>query len=174
MCVCACVCVCVRVCVSSLAVSDSLVPQGHGSSVLGILQARILEWVAMLSSRGSSQPRYWTQGSRIAGRFFYHLSYQGTQWDAMVHPSCPGSPPEGRADSAHTWPLNTHRNFTKRVFWVQGMTAQQPQNWGDKTFKIQVQVLPIRPLSFWFCGSFLNFRWAWLLGWVVGAWLHGL
>ena len=29
----------------------------HHSSVLGILQARILEWVAMPSSRGSSQPR---------------------------------------------------------------------------------------------------------------------
>ena len=28
-----------------------------GSSVLGILQARILEWVAILFSRGSSQPR---------------------------------------------------------------------------------------------------------------------
>ena len=28
-----------------------------GSSVHGILQARILEWVAILSSRGSSQPR---------------------------------------------------------------------------------------------------------------------
>ena len=28
-----------------------------GSSVHGILQARILEWVAMLSSKGSSQPR---------------------------------------------------------------------------------------------------------------------
>ena len=28
-----------------------------GSSVRGILQARILEWVAMPSSRGSSQPR---------------------------------------------------------------------------------------------------------------------
>ena len=31
-----------------------------GSSVEGILQARILEWVAMPSSRGSSQPRDWT------------------------------------------------------------------------------------------------------------------
>ena len=31
-----------------------------GSSVHGILQARILEWVAMPSSRGSSQPREWT------------------------------------------------------------------------------------------------------------------
>ena len=37
---------------------------------MGILQARILEWVAMPSSKGSSQPRDWTQVSHIAGRFF--------------------------------------------------------------------------------------------------------
>ena len=37
---------------------------------MGILQASVLEWVAMPSSRGSSQPRDWTQVSRIAGRFF--------------------------------------------------------------------------------------------------------
>ena len=41
-----------------------------GSSVHGILQARILEWVAMPSSRESSQPRGRTQISHIAGRFF--------------------------------------------------------------------------------------------------------
>ena len=40
------------------------------SSVHGILQARMLEWVAMPSSRGSSWPRAWTQLSLIAGRFF--------------------------------------------------------------------------------------------------------
>ena len=37
---------------------------------MGILQARILEWVAMPSSRGSSHPRDWTQVSHIAGGFF--------------------------------------------------------------------------------------------------------
>ena len=36
----------------------------------GILRARILEWVAFLFSRGSSQPRDRTQVSCIAGRFF--------------------------------------------------------------------------------------------------------
>ena len=41
-----------------------------GLSVHGILQARILEWVAMPSSRGSSQPSDWTQVSSIAGEFF--------------------------------------------------------------------------------------------------------
>ena len=45
---------------------------------MGILQARILEWVAMPSSRGSSQPRDRTQVSCIAGRILYHLSHQGS------------------------------------------------------------------------------------------------
>ena len=36
----------------------------------GILQEGILEWVAMPSSRGSSQPRDQTQMSHIAGGFF--------------------------------------------------------------------------------------------------------
>ena len=40
------------------------------SSVHGILQARILEWVAIAFSTGSSQPRDWTQISHIAGRHF--------------------------------------------------------------------------------------------------------
>ena len=38
--------------------------------VHGILQARILEWLAIPFSRGFSQPRDGTQVFRIAGRFF--------------------------------------------------------------------------------------------------------
>ena len=41
-----------------------------GSSVHGILQARILEGVALPFSKGSSRPRDWTQVSHITGRFF--------------------------------------------------------------------------------------------------------
>ena len=41
-----------------------------GSSVPGILQARILKWVAVLFSRGSSRSRDPSQVSCIAGRFF--------------------------------------------------------------------------------------------------------
>ena len=41
-----------------------------GSSVHGILQARILEWVALPFARGSSQPKDGTQISCFAGRFF--------------------------------------------------------------------------------------------------------
>ena len=39
-------------------------------TIHGILQARILEWEAFPFSRGSFQPRDWTQVSRFAGRFF--------------------------------------------------------------------------------------------------------
>ena len=42
----------------------------QASLSIGILQAKILEWVAMPFSRGSSQPRNQTQVSHIAGRFF--------------------------------------------------------------------------------------------------------
>ena len=41
-----------------------------GSSLHGILQATVLEWVATSSSRGSSQPRGRTQVSRIVGKLF--------------------------------------------------------------------------------------------------------
>ena len=41
-----------------------------GSSVHGILQARILEWVAIPFCGGYSWPRDWTQVSCLAGRFF--------------------------------------------------------------------------------------------------------
>ena len=41
-----------------------------GSSICGISQARILEWVAVSFSRGSSQPRDQTQVSCIAGKLF--------------------------------------------------------------------------------------------------------
>ena len=50
-------------------VSDSLRP--HGLCIFhGTLQTRILEWVALPFSRGSSQPRDGTQVSHIAGGFF--------------------------------------------------------------------------------------------------------
>ena len=47
-----------------------------GSSVHGILQARILEWVAISFSKGSSQPGDQTQVSYIGRRVLYHLNHQ--------------------------------------------------------------------------------------------------
>ena len=49
--------VCVKVAQSHLTLCEPMDCILPGSSVYGILQARILEWVAVPFSRGSSQPR---------------------------------------------------------------------------------------------------------------------
>jgi len=64
---CAVLCSVTQSCLALFQPMDCSLP---GSSVHGILQARILQWVAMPSSRGSSQPRDQTQVSCIAGKFF--------------------------------------------------------------------------------------------------------
>ena len=87
MCVCACVCV-----LSCSVMSDSLRPRGlcspPGSSVHGTFQARILEWIAISSSRGSSlgdlpypgiKPRSLAFPA-VAGRFFTNC----TTWEAPL------------------------------------------------------------------------------------------
>ena len=61
-------------CVSCSVMSNSLWSHGlyslPGSSVHGILQARIPEWFAISFYRGSFKPREWTCVSCLAGRFF--------------------------------------------------------------------------------------------------------
>ena len=56
-----------------------------GSSVHGILQARILEWVAISFSRGFSWPRDRTQVSRIAGRCFNLWATREAQLTVIVY-----------------------------------------------------------------------------------------
>ena len=68
------VCVCACVCYHSV-MSNSLWPHGcslPGSSVPGISQARILEWVVIPFSGGSSQPKDRIQISCIGRQILYH------------------------------------------------------------------------------------------------------
>ena len=55
---------------SCLTLSNRIDCSSSGSSVHGILQASILEWVAILFSRGSSWLSNWTWVSCIVGQFF--------------------------------------------------------------------------------------------------------
>ena len=60
---------------SSLTLCDPMDYSSPGSSVHGILQVRVLEWVARLFSRGSSQPRDGTRVSYVScvdRRILYH------------------------------------------------------------------------------------------------------
>ena len=83
VCVCVCVCVCVKSLRSCLTLCDPMDCSPPGSSVPGILQARIPEWVAISSSKGSSQPRDQT-----------HISYVSCAgWQVLYHWRHLGSPP---------------------------------------------------------------------------------
>ena len=64
---CVCVCLVAQLCPTLCNLMGCSPP---GSSVHGILPAKILEWVAMPSSRRSSQSRDGTQVSHIASEFF--------------------------------------------------------------------------------------------------------
>ena len=69
-------CICVaQLCLTLCNPMDCRPP---GCSIHGILQTRILEWVAILFSREFSWPRDWTWVSCIAGRFF-------TVWATWSH-----------------------------------------------------------------------------------------
>ena len=83
-------------CVKSLQLSPTLCDPINcsppGSSVHGILQARILEWAATLFSRGSSWPRDRTWVSHIAVRFFTvwatreaHVSHSKGELRYQIH-----------------------------------------------------------------------------------------
>ena len=69
--------------------SDSFVPPWTvappGSSVHGISQATILEWVAISFSRGSSNPGIEPASSVLAGRFFT----TSTTWEPHFYPAAP-------------------------------------------------------------------------------------
>ena len=74
--VCVCVCVCVLVAQSCPSFCNSMDYSPPGSSVHGILQARILECVAVPFSRGSSQSRESNLGLQRCRQILYHLSHQ--------------------------------------------------------------------------------------------------
>ena len=79
--------------------SDPIDCSPPGSEVHGIFWARILERLAMLSSRGSSFPRDWTHVSCIAGRFFT------AHWSQI----CP--------TLAHLWPSQSHLHGINVYKW---------------------------------------------------------
>ena len=63
---------------SCLTLCDPVECSPPGSSVHGILQARILKWVAIPFARGSSWPRDQAQGLLHCRQMLYHLSHRGS------------------------------------------------------------------------------------------------
>ena len=85
------------------------------SSVRDILQARVLEWVAIPFSRGASWPRDWSQVSCIAGRFFTiraNREVRGAQmWDELSWEAVNSPPLEVVGVEQEFSHFNVHKNF---------------------------------------------------------------
>ena len=87
-------------------------------TVHGILQARILEWAALPFSRGSSQPRDWTQVSCIAGGFFTSwVTREAQKWkcESEVAQSCQTLCAPMGCGVACQAPLSM--GFSKQEYW---------------------------------------------------------
>ena len=86
-----------------------------GSSVHGILQARILEWVAISFSRGSSQPRDRTQISCIAGRLY---TVWATSSESGVFSSWPGPTSHSlQTERIHLYPNAKASHSLRMLAW---------------------------------------------------------
>ena len=107
------------------------------SSVHGILQARILEWAAISSSKGSSRPRSQTRVSWIGRRILYHwatkeaLNYTKLYYFKMVK----------------------LLNFTLYVFYQNCKNHLGLSLWGRRVFSLQCQF----PNTFWFIEVYIFF-----------------
>ena len=98
-----------------------------GSSVHGVFQARVLEWVAISFSKGSSHPRDRTQVSRIVGRCY-------TVWASCVHVT-KTRVGHGSDNATRAWPL-------KSGSWAaQSMKVKQPWCWGSLSETVMWGVL---------------------------------
>ena len=83
---CVCVCVCAQLCSTFC---NPMNCRPLGSTVHGIFQTRILEWVAISFSRGSSWPRDQTQGSCVSciGRKILYQPYHlGSPINKVISP----------------------------------------------------------------------------------------
>ena len=109
--------------------------------VHGVLQARILEWVAFLLPRGSSQPRDQTQVSRTAGRFFTSWATRQAQefWSgwpihspvALPDPRIKLGSPSLQVDSLPAGPQGKPKNTgVGSLSLLQWIFLTQESNWG--------------------------------------------
>ena len=127
-------------------------------TVHGILQTRILEWVAFPFSRGSSQPRDWTQVSRIAGRFF-------TRW-ARIHSVSLRVQPVKQKSSLE---ISDREDLIQEICCLCNWRARMPNRGRWSNSKININRKPLSSLG-WKDKEILRARDP---GPPDGSWSHG-
>ena len=118
-----------------------------GSSVHGILQARILDWAVIPFSQFSSQLRRWTQVSCIAGRFF--IMWTSRKLIITQSPSSRKWTPFNRVDfMACKLGLNLKNTLLKtfRHKFLEG--TKQERTWSRAVFALG-SLIPVWPRVAW-------------------------
>ena len=109
---------------SCLTLCDPMDCSLPGSSVHGIFQARILEWVAISFSRGSSWPRDRTQVSRIVGRRFTIWATREAQVKSLSRVWLFETPRTAVHQALHPW------DFPGKGTGVGYHSPKPPVDWG--------------------------------------------
>ena len=91
-------------------------------TVHGILQAIILEWVAFSFSRGSSQPRDWSQVPLIAGRFFTSWATREARREDSLEKTLMLGKIKGRRRRGQQRMRGRRRRGRQRMRWLHGIT----------------------------------------------------
>ena len=131
-----------------------------GSPLHGIFQARILEWVAISSSRESSQPRDWTaslMSPALAGRFFTTSAI----WEASFCLVATQKQPKW----VLRWPMRhsmiqPHTSLTSYIFPL----SSGPTWW-------QLSRLFVVPQTHWACAHFTCLLWLFPLDGILFTWV---
>ena len=119
-----------------------------GSSVHGIFQARVLEWVAISFSRGSSQPRDQTQVSCIAGRHFtIWATREVLVWDNFLRRSLISLTKKGKRPFCSLgfihllyFPECTLNSLDQRAIWIsQNFRWVRVESW-DNGLKLFLKI----------------------------------
>ena len=113
-------------------------------TVHGILQARILEWLTFPFSRGSSQPRDWTQVSHNAGRFFASWATREAQeyWNGWPIPSPMVLPDPGMEPGSPALQVDSLPTELSGKPWPgikpmpPAVEAQSPNHWATGNFHV--------------------------------------
>ena len=114
--------------------SDPMDRTPPGSSVHGIFQVRILEWVAIPISRGSSQPRDRTWVSHIAGRFLtIWATMEAWSWESLLK-------------YVLSWSIDICPIHGRRYLTDSLVSRQVLQGW-TRAFQDQVAYLDVRDSS---------------------------
>ena len=140
-------------------------------TVHGILQARMLQWVAFPFSRASSQPRDWTQDSCIAGGFFTSWASREVK-KKTEHQIIDGA----GEDSWQSLGLQDQTSQSKRKSTLNTPWKDWCWSWASNTWAIWSEQSIHRKRSWRWkrlraCGEVSNRGWdGWMASWIHWTW----